>query len=63
MAPFSQTGFVQVEQKDCHVSRIPGIHEVEDPSRILDGAGVCVEGVKPQIPMINDSILISQATS
>ena len=46
MALFRETGFVQVEQRDCHVSRIPGIHEVEDPSRILDGAGVCVEGVK-----------------
>lgn len=48
MALFRETGFVQVEQKDCHVSQIPGIGEVEDPSRILDGAGVCVEGVKPE---------------
>jgi predicted SAM-dependent methyltransferase len=46
-ALFKATGFVQVEQKGCHDSRIAGIREVEDQSRILDGAGVCVEGVKP----------------
>jgi len=41
------SGFVRIEQKECHNSRIAGIQEVEDPSRILDGAGICVEGVKP----------------
>jgi len=49
-ALFKATGFVQVERKECHDSRIAGIHEVEDQSRILDGAGVCVEGVKPATP-------------
>lgn len=44
------TGFVQVEQRECHDSRIAGVDEVEDPSRILDGAGVCVEGVKTVSP-------------
>jgi hypothetical protein len=28
-------------------SEIPGIEEVEQASRVLDGAGVCVEGKKP----------------
>jgi predicted SAM-dependent methyltransferase len=50
IALFNRTGFVQVERRECHDSRIAGIPEVEDQSRILDGAGVCVEGVKPACP-------------
>jgi predicted SAM-dependent methyltransferase len=50
IALFRGTGFVQVERRECHDSRIAGIPEVEDQSRILDGAGVCVEGVKPASP-------------
>ena len=46
-ALFARTGFVEVARKDCFESRISDIREVEDPSRIRDGAGVCVEGVKP----------------
>jgi len=38
---------VNVEGKDCFESRIADIRALEDPSRILDGAGICVEGVKP----------------
>lgn len=44
---FSRTGFVEVARRDCYQSRIADIRDVEDPSRIRDGAGVCVEGVKP----------------
>jgi predicted SAM-dependent methyltransferase len=44
---FVSAGFVQVERRNCHDSRIGDIRQVEDPSRILDGEGVCVEGVKP----------------
>ena len=47
---FKGAGFAQIEQRECHDSGIAGIQEVEDPSRILDGAGVCVEGVKPASP-------------
>ena len=47
---FKRTGFEQVEQRECHDSRIAGIQQVEDPSRLLKGAGVCVEGVKPVPP-------------
>ena len=47
VALFSKKGFVEVERKDCFQSRIAGIRDVEDRSRIDDGAGVCVEGVKP----------------
>jgi predicted SAM-dependent methyltransferase len=50
MALFKRAGFAEVEKRGCHDSRIAGIHEVEDPSRILDGAGVCVEGMKPGPP-------------
>lgn len=41
-------GFVEVEGKSCHESRMEDIKSVEDPTRILHGAGVCVEGVRPQ---------------
>jgi len=44
---FSRTGFVEVERRDCFKSRIADIQKVEDPSRIRNGEGVCVEGVKP----------------
>lgn len=48
IALLSRCGFVNIERRDCYESRIAGIREVEDQSRILDGAGVCVEGVKPE---------------
>lgn len=40
-------GFLAVEQRKFLDSRIPGIHEIERAHRMLDGAGICVEGVKP----------------
>jgi hypothetical protein len=39
-------GFEQVSQKGFRQSEIPGVEEVEDPGRVLDGAGICVEGRK-----------------
>lgn len=47
IALFKRAGFVDAARRDCYDSRIAGIREVEDESRILNGAGVCVEGVKP----------------
>jgi hypothetical protein len=26
-----------------------GMSEIEDPGRVLNGAGICVEGVKPRV--------------
>ena len=40
-------GFAPVSEKGYLQSEIPGIEEVEEASRVLDGAGVCVEGKKP----------------
>ena len=40
-------GFVDVVRRNYSESLIPNISDVEDPSRILNGAGVCVEGRKP----------------
>jgi predicted SAM-dependent methyltransferase len=40
-------GFVDLARRNYAESRITDITEVEDPSRILNGAGVCVEGRKP----------------
>lgn len=40
-------GFVDVSQKNYAESRILNITDVEDASRIVNGAGVCVEGRKP----------------
>ena len=39
-------GFQPVAQKEFRCSDIPGIEEVEDPGRVLEGAGVCIEGKK-----------------
>ena len=47
VALFQSTGFVDVQPKECHVSCIDSIQTVEDKSRILNGAGICVEGIKP----------------
>jgi len=44
---FLRTGFTEVERRNNCESRIEGIEAVEDPSRILNGAGICVEGVRP----------------
>jgi SAM-dependent methyltransferase len=39
-------GFASVSEKGYLQSEIPGIEEVEDPGRVLDGAGICVEARK-----------------
>lgn len=40
-------GFSGVCEKQFLQSEISGIEEVEEASRVLDGAGICVEGKKP----------------
>jgi len=40
-------GFVDVARRNYAESQIQDVIDVEDPSRILNGAGVCVEGRKP----------------
>lgn len=40
-------GFVAVERRKFLDSRIPGIHEMERAHRLVDGAGICVEGMRP----------------
>ncbi len=40
-------GFVDIARRNYAESQITNITDVEDPSRILNGAGVCVEGRKP----------------
>ncbi len=39
-------GIREVSEKGFRASDIPGIEEVEDPERVLDGAGICIEGKK-----------------
>lgn len=40
------TGFRLVEEKKIYQSKINGIKIIEEERRILNGAGICVEGVK-----------------
>jgi predicted SAM-dependent methyltransferase len=40
-------GFIEVKEMALHQSRIDGIEQVEDPSRVLKGEGICIEGIKP----------------
>lgn len=42
-----EAGLVDVAERGLHDSRIAGIEAVERPERVLHGAGVVVEGVKP----------------
>jgi SAM-dependent methyltransferase len=39
-------GFASVAKMEFRCSEIPGIEEVEYPGRVLDGAGICIEGRK-----------------
>ena len=47
MAVFQAAGFAEVQRRGSRESRIEDVDKVEEESRILNGAGVCVEGVKP----------------
>jgi predicted SAM-dependent methyltransferase len=40
-------GFAGVSEREYLQSEIHGIEEVEERGRVLDGAGICVEGKKP----------------
>jgi len=42
-----RAGFAEVHAKDYLESDIPGIAEVEEAGRVLNGAGTCAEGRKP----------------
>jgi len=43
-----EAGFVDVQEMAFRQSRIEGIETVEKAVRVLDGAGICVEGAKPE---------------
>ena len=40
-------GFSDVTNPRCQEGRLPGLLEIEAPSRVLEGAGVVAEGIKP----------------
>jgi SAM-dependent methyltransferase len=43
---FQGAGFAEVLEMACNESRIQGIEGIEDPGRVLHGAGICVEGIR-----------------
>lgn len=43
---FENAGFASVMKKEYRCSEIRGIEEVEEPERVLEGAGICIEGKK-----------------
>lgn len=45
---FCQAGFSDVREMTFRQSRLVGIEEVEEASRVLNGEGIIVEGIKPQ---------------
>lgn len=47
MKQMSEAGFVNISQRQFLDSAIPCIEEVEIKDRVLDGEGVCIEGMKP----------------
>jgi predicted SAM-dependent methyltransferase len=48
-ALFESAGFTEVQEMPMHNSRIAGIEDVEQPSRVANGQGICVEGIKPPL--------------
>lgn len=42
-----KVGFTELSTPACKEGRLPGLQKIEEPGRILNGAGVIVEGVKP----------------
>jgi hypothetical protein len=40
-------GFQNVKEMGPFESRIEGIEEVESLDRIINGMGICIEGIKP----------------
>jgi predicted SAM-dependent methyltransferase len=42
-----EAGFVDVVEMAFGTSRIEGVGDIELPERVLNGEGVCVEGIKP----------------
>ncbi len=44
---FKWAGFVDVQGMEYHKSRIEEIEKIEESERVLNGSGVCVEGIKP----------------
>ena len=44
---FQKSNFINIQEMKCYESRIKGIDAVETELRILNGAGLCIEGLKP----------------
>lgn len=46
---FERAGFMNIQEMQSHRSRIGGIEKIEQAERVLNGAGICIEGVKPDM--------------
>jgi len=46
---FERAGFVDVQEMQFHQSRIDGIERIEQAERVVDQAGICIEGVRPDM--------------
>ncbi len=47
IALFEAAGFIEVRRREYQDSEIEDIRALEEESRVLNGAGICVEGMKP----------------
>ncbi|MEZ4671550.1 MAG: methyltransferase domain-containing protein [Anaerolineae bacterium] len=54
MHHFIEAGFIDVQDMAFHDSRIEDIENIELAERVLNGAGICVEGIKPEQNNSND---------
>jgi SAM-dependent methyltransferase len=43
----SDAGFKDITNPPCHIGRLADLQSIEDSARVLDGAGIVVEGLKP----------------
>ena len=46
---FQQTGFAEVREMRFHESRVRGIQDIEQASRVLNGEDTCIERAKPEV--------------
>ncbi|MDA2918665.1 methyltransferase domain-containing protein [Desulfobacterota bacterium AH_259_B03_O07] len=44
---FKLSGFINVYEMQLHNSRIEEIEKIEEAGRVLNGEGICIEGIKP----------------
>ena len=43
----AEVGFVDITNPTAFEGRLPELQQIESPSRVLNGAGIIAEGIRP----------------